>query len=592
MKRVFEELMNTPCVTCPVTDRDRQTFSQVNHLQRYHPGIDAFPFPQGEERRTLSLAHPRTIVDWHDTSGSRDPRIYDVLLRDASGNEEVGKTFVKTVHLLNPIGILQDEYMIPEHPLLPQGDSAWKKTLLKLHSQSNQAYVDAVASFVIGQLRHQNMTPHGVLTYGSFTGVANSYRYRITDEFESYRKRPWFWRGLKTNSATLEVEKDHVNIMEDPEYADTVRSIFTCPTDCSSEDEELIVDSAIVEDDNASLHSFQFEDMDEIEEGDSAANVRVTNVTDDEDEDTEDEEEEEDDTDEEEEGDTEDEYSDDISSLSTEYDINLNIKTIPVIMICQEAQEGTMDDLLDLESVAGCSRNTPQWEDVWIAWIFQVVSMLTFFQKYISLTHNDLHSNNIVWRTTTEEYIHYRAADGITWRVPTYGKIFSIIDFGRAIFKVNGQLWVSDDHWPDNDAGGQYNFGPFYSIERPKVQPNQSFDLCRLAISIIESLYPDRPHKKKGGSLMSQEQSWKVWETVSPLYNMLWCWMLDDDGRSVFEDRHGEEKYPGFDLYIQIAKKVHDVVPKDQLRKPIFDVFRIKRGEKIPTDVTIYSVGC
>ena len=160
----------------------------VNHLQRYHPGLDAFPLPEGEERPFLSLEHPWSIAGWLDASGTRDPRIYKVLLRDASGNEEVGETFIKTVHLLNPIGILQDEFMVPEHPLLPQGDAAWKNTLLKLHRQSNQAYVDAIASYVVGQLRHQGLTPHGVLTYGSFTGIANSYRYCITDDFESYRK--------------------------------------------------------------------------------------------------------------------------------------------------------------------------------------------------------------------------------------------------------------------------------------------------------------------------------------------------------------------------------------------------------------------
>ena len=600
MKRVFEQLLKKPCIACPVTDSDRQTFSNVNHLQRYHPGLDAFPLPEGEERPFLSLEHPWSIAGWLDASGTRDPRIYKVLLRDASGNEEVGETFIKTVHLLNPIGILQDEFMVPEHPLLPQGDAAWKNTLLKLHSQSNQAYVDAIASYVVGQLRHQGLTPHGVLTYGSFTGIANSYRYCITDDFESYRKYPWFWKGLKKKHATLEVEKDRVNILEAPEYTNAVKSFFSCPIEYQGGEDEVLVDILAVEnEDKASLHSFDFEDFEEgsIQEGEREESSEESSEEGSEEGSSEEGSEEEGS---EEEGSDEgseegsDEQSDDgttslSSSLSTEYDINLNIKAVPVIMICQEAQEGTMDELLDAPSVAGQSRDTPQWESVWVAWLFQVVATLTFLQKHIGLTHNDLHSNNIVWRTTTDEFLYYRANDGTVWSVPTYGKIFSIIDYGRAIFKIQGHLWISDDHWPDNDAGGQYNFGPFYSIERPKVSPNPSFDLCRLAISVIASLYPERPAKKKGGVLMSQERTWKVWETVSPLYNLLWCWMLDDDGRTVFEDRHGEEKFPGFDLYVHIAQKVNDVVPKDQIRKPIFDVFR---RTDMPAEAILYPIGC
>ena len=35
-------------------------------------------------------------------------------------------------------------------------------------------------------------------------------------------------------------------------------------------------------------------------------------------------------------------------------------------------------------------------------------------------------------------------------------------------------------------------------------------------------------------------------------------------------------KYPGFDLYIQIAHTVHDAVPKEQIRRPVFEQFRYK----------------
>jgi hypothetical protein len=107
---------------------------------------------------------------------------------------------------------------------------------------------------------------------------------------------------------------------------------------------------------------------------------------------------------------------------------------------------------------------------------------------------------------------------------------------------------------------------------------------------MLEGLYDDYPKKKAQGALLSQEGSWKVYETVSPLFNLLWLWTLDDDGKTVFEDREGEEKFPGFELYVMIAKTVHDAVPREQVRKPVFEQFRFK--EKVAAKTPVYSLGC
>ena len=264
---------------------------------------------------------------------------------------------------------------------------------------------------------------------------------------------------------------------------------------------------------------------------------------------------------------------------------------MPIIMIAQEAQEGVMDSLLDVDEIDGFERESQGWEARWIAWMFQVVSALTFLQSAICFTHNDLHSNNILWRKTDKKFLYYRKRDGTVWRVPTFGKIFTIIDFGRSIFRLGRHLWVSDDHWPDQDAGDQYNFGPFFDHSKPKVSPNPSFDLCRLAVSLIDGLFDEPPQKKKGKGIpiMSEEGSWKVYETKSPLYNLLWSWTINDAGQTVYETEEGEEKYEGFDLYIRIAQDVHTAVPKDQLHRPVFQQFIWKN--KVPAEDKVYSLG-
>ena len=249
-----------------------------------------------------------------------------------------------------------------------------------------------------------------------------------------------------------------------------------------------------------------------------------------------------------------------------------------------------MDELLDLDELDGEEHGSAGWEKRWVAWIFQVVATLTFLQNAISFTHNDLHTNNILWRTTDKPYLYYRLKDNTVWRVPTYGKIFSLIDFGRSIFRIGKHQWISDDHWPNEDAAGQYNYGPFYNKKQPKVEPNPSFDLCRLAVSLLSGLYDEPPPKKIGKKVrvLSEEGSWKVYETQSMLYNLLWRWTLDDAGRTVYENRQGEERFDGFDLYIHIGHHVHGAVPSEQLQCHLFHNFVWKKP--VPVEETVYGL--
>jgi hypothetical protein len=57
-----------------------------------------------------------------------------------------------------------------------------------------------------------------------------------------------------------------------------------------------------------------------------------------------------------------------------------------------------------------------------------------------------------------------RGTSGQLYKVPTFGKLFHIIDFGRAIFKINGTWFISDDFRAGNDAEGQYAFPPLVQV--------------------------------------------------------------------------------------------------------------------------------
>jgi hypothetical protein len=214
-----------------------------------------------------------------------------------------------------------------------------------------------------------------------------------------------------------------------------------------------------------------------------------------------------------------------------------------------------------------------EWEERWTAWLFQIVAALVCAQKIIGFTHNDLHTNNIVWTATEEEFLYYRTGAGVIYRVPTFGKIFKIIDFGRAIFTINGKMYISDDFKEDNDAGEQYTFSPLCEECEKEVPPNPSFDLCRLAVSLLGSLFPVKPDEIEDGDVLSKERGLVVKETVSELYNLLWSFMIDDAGKNVFMNPDESERFPNFDLYKHIAEYVHVAVPAEQVAKPIFGGF-------------------
>jgi len=548
---------------------------------------------------------------------------------EQSEQSESCDVFTKIIHLLNPIDMMKEKYVCPEHPLLPQSEKTWKSTLLKLHSHNNQAYVDATANFILSRFRELDLTPHCILFYGSYTGISKSYQYNITNEYDTYRQCRWFWKGMESHSAKIVLQHDG-SIDDIPNYDDIYKEITTCPFDKDEELEELLDEASDNTDTKsiASITSFTFDNIEE--ETENSKNIfeinknitnssfksnnkktvhksskdidsKKTHVSD-----------------KKSNGsysssdrgsysgsesgsysgsysgsDYDSDCSSNDSDETVQLDLNicLEIPNMPIIIINQEAQEGIMDTLIDDDEIDGYERGSQGWELRWIAWLFQIIAALTFLQSAICFTHNDLHSNNILWRATDLKYLYYKIKDGTVWRIPTFGKIFSIIDFGRSIFRLGKHLWVSDDHWPDQDASDQYNFGPFFDHNKPKNLPNPSFDLCRLSVSLIDGLFDEIPYKKKGKKvpIMSQEGSWKVYETKSNLYNLLWNWTVNDAGNTIYEDKDGNEKYDGFELYIRIAHDIHSAVPRDQLHRPVFQQFIWKN--KVPNNVKVYSLG-
>ena len=77
------------------------------------------------------------------------------------------------------------------------------------------------------------------------------------------------------------------------------------------------------------------------------------------------------------------------------------------------------------------------------------------------------------------------------YKVITFGRLFKIIDFGRAIYKFRDTIICSDSYSAKGDAASQYNCEPFFNKNKPRLEPNKSFDLCRLACSLFDFFVDD-----------------------------------------------------------------------------------------------------
>ena len=224
----------------------------------------------------------------------------------------------------------------------------------------------------------------------------------------------------------------------------------------------------------------------------------------------------------------------------------LVINKIPTNVIAIECCESTFDSILE--------NNEITIEELESA-MFQVIAMLYLYQQAFKFTHNDLHTNNIMFVSTTKEFLHYKIL-GKYYKIPNYGKIYKIIYFGRSMYNVNNTLLCSDSFSANGTAHTQYNCEPFYNPNKPIIEPNYSFDLCRLACSMLDFIIDD----------------FKCIETYRkvPVYDLIISWLYDDNGVNVLYKKNGEERYPEFKLYKMIARIVHNHTPEKQFSHVCF----------------------
>ena len=423
----------------------------------------------------------------------------------------------------------------------------------KLYDVNNSSYTDGFFYFLSSILLNQHGIVNAIDFYGSYLCIKKDFKLNIADDAEFLYSSDFF----KSNRGKL----FNVNSEQEAQYARDFTRNCKKRLELGKTMDNVSVDSlGIIEElgemfvDNECNSNNDGELVTEVEEmdlpsressSDSECSSRYSNSSE---EDATNWEDVETDSDEEEEECEEDEESDDAV-------IEATINEFPANMIFIEKMEGTLDSLLE----------NMEKEELTAA-LFQVIITLATYNKAFDFTHNDLHTNNVMYTNTKLKYLYYKL-DGVHYKVPTHGRIFKIIDFGRSIYRYNGQLCHNDSYAVGNDAAGQYNFEPYNVDSKPQMMPNQSFDLCRLGCSMYDNFFD-----------FTFEEDDVPDEEL--LVKLVAGWCKDDKGKNVLYKKNGEERYEGFKLYKMIARTVHGCVPREEVKKSVFSEYLMKTSPK------------
>jgi hypothetical protein len=477
--------------------------------------------------------------------------------------------FIKFSPLLDPIRYMIGKYDVtdPRIRTMPSINSTEESINSKILSHQNSSYIDCFFSYLTSGLLHNHGFLNGVDFYGSYLGVQDSFRACVTDDLDYLRESEFFNKNV---GVLFSVEDDCLK--QDRELygiagsrGNKCKLNFGETRHNNSEMSITVLDNDLtVSESNAPLEDEINADKLVYEKPCSNSSKSSSASSDDSKMNYSSESESEDDDDGSEEGGDSDEESweteperEDDSNDSQEEDeeeVYGYIKDFPIQLICLEKCTGTLDELFVKEKID---------EQSGAAALFQVVMSLLMLQKTFKFTHNDLHTNNIMYVDTTLEHLTYKFDEKV-YKVPTYGKIFKLIDFGRAIYRFQDKIFCSDSFAPGGDASTQYNCEPFLNKSKPRLEPNMSFDLCRLGSSIFDFLMDECLPVSK----------------MDELQKTIHRWCSDDNGKNVLYKKNGEERYPNFKLYKMIARTVHQHTPEAQLEFPFFSQFLVESTEK------------
>jgi hypothetical protein len=590
-------------------DFENKEFTNLDKCQNYVPIYSIFFSLNDKNWNSINLNNSKII---QGINAKINENKYNIQLK----NGKITKSFFKFSPLIDPIKYMYGKYKaIPTDelinvPMLKNVVNNESNTHLfeKITRKNNVSYVDSFFYYLSSKIKQEHRFLNGTDFYGSFLGIKNNFELNIYDDLEYLTDSEYFYENTnklfklddnfhdllsnssRKNKRTLEfnddeelniddvdtslseivneifdnktkteedtkqynnvIELDKISLLDEhlifefdlpnrnkyknnSEYISKHNSKKSYSTDASFNDVASSISSSDCSTTSSKTTQLEIESLTYASDNDKKCDSDDYNVSVNEDED-------------------EDEDEADTYSTISDEIVTATINSLPVQVICIENMTSTLDDYMSSYDIH---------EDEWKGILLQIIFTLITYQKAFDFTHNDLHTNNIMFIETEEEYIYYKYKHEY-FKVPTFGKIWKIIDYGRAIYKFKGKQIVSDSYHKNEDAGTQYNFGEYYNPRKPIIEPNNSFDLCRLSCSLFDYFFNSINEVK---------------DCDDDLSLLIAEWCTDDNNYNILYKNNGRERYPGFKLYKMIARNVHKHSPETQLSKKLFANMRVKR---------------
>jgi hypothetical protein len=552
-------------------------------LQNYIPLYSKFFSLNETNWNSINLNNSKFIVSIIERKNDNN---YTVKLN----NGYTEKSYFKLAPLIDPIKFMIGKYddfsynSLKVTEILPKFN---KNILEKVDNHFNFAYTDGFFTYLSSKLRNKYDNPHCIEFYGSYLGLKQDYKLNIYDDLEYLYDSEYFLENVNSLfKINGDLEKDLINfntrknkqpLQLNKTFNDKLSicsnnneeydKVFKC---CDSSVNEIVnlcdinnLNEYVIEinnktskktkttnmskstcssrtsitqssnssydtDTNSSNNDKQSIPYNETHSYNSCSSESINN--------------------------SEDENNS-ISSNNSEF-LEAEIQKFPVQLIAMEKLTHTLDKYMEEYNIS---------PNEWLSIFMQIFMNLLTYKKAFKFTHNDLHTNNIMYVETDKEYFYYKFNNKY-YKVPTYGKIYKIIDFGRAIYSFKNEFILNDSYSDDGDAATQFNCGQYLNKNKPIIEPNYSFDLCRLGCSLYDN-FIEEPCKDEIDNTNNE---------MEVIINLIKEWCTDDNGKNILYKSNGKERYPGFKLYKMITRTVHKHTPEEQLKKNIFKKFEIK----------------
>jgi hypothetical protein len=195
--------------------------------------------------------------------------------------------------------------------------------------------------------------------------------------------------------------------------------------------------------------------------------------------------------------------------------------------------------------------------------VFQIYAAIFCAISIFGLKHNDLHLSNVMLSRTKQKYLYYYYK-GDYYRIPTFGYIVRIIDWGRGTYEFDGNQGYNHIFTTEYDCFDQYRYK-------------------RMNHSGLEPILPSR--QKWTDIVMITHNILNAWKGFrnTELGKSMKKWIENKDGVPLDIDEFNWEIYCG------VTQHTYNVQPHHILQHRSFRAFVVKQLD-IPDGSTVYPL--